>query len=214
MKSLSVELWGYPGSGKTTVSRWLQNEMGVPVIRVGSIAQSIARNRWRAAVLATDRRLLSSMFPGPDAAARRRLASLWLRQACTVAGRSAPPLLEEGLVHGLWRSLYSDPSAAGKTWWRNFLGSLVGKVIVLDVAPAAALARIKQKEVVRGVNLELVSAPLSGAEWERARYAYATLLGLLKDARGVELSVIDVGNRSVAAIAAEVAHRFEMLVAE
>lgn len=213
MKALSVELWGYPGSGKTSVAGRLRDEARLPVIRVQSLRASLARSPSRAIRAAADRRFLSALVPGRDAAARRRLASLWLRQACMVAGRSSPALLEEGLVHGLWRSLYYDPSAAGKSWWRRFADGLSGTVIVLDVEPATALARIREKPLVRGVNLELAGAPLGGEAWGRARHAYDTLLALLRNARAVDLVEIDAGARGVASIAAEVARRFDMATA-
>lgn len=181
-----IEFWGYPGSGKTTLSRML-SASGV----------CVADTRWRgvaASPFITGRLLaceplLRSALGRSDGAAQS-LASVALRQSVAfAAARQTPAIVQEGVVHEIWRILYRHPEEAQRSWWNAYLKYAGPTVLVLDISPEHALNRIRTKTNQGPVNRELATSA-DGDAWSRATAAYAALLAAITERE--ELRILKV----------------------
>ena len=154
-----IELWGYPGAGKTTTARAAK--------RAG--LSRVHEMRADTAKLSFDCKL---------ARARAAFAQIKAEQAAAIESADADGsvLFDEGLLNEIWRQLYRNPEFIGQDWWHEYLADAQSRIIVLDVAPDCARERIRSKPDMGPINLELRDAPLDGEQWERARMAYDAIL--------------------------------------
>jgi hypothetical protein len=111
----------------------------------------------------------------PEQANRLAILSRALRQISTLAGQGTPCVLEEGLVHEVWRRLYHHPALIPRAWWKRYLSLSPTTVIVLSVSPDRARERIRTKVKHGPVNLELKDTPLDGPLWRQASLAFAAI---------------------------------------
>jgi hypothetical protein len=169
------ELWGYPGAGKSTIAHGLAKRRSIVVPESPSFARSFARHPIRSAlVLARNGVLMNrALWESGHSDQRITIAAAAARQACLAADHDSPFLLEEGVVHEVWRALYREPALIRERWWRRVLRRNTAHLVVLEVSPARAQAGIRVKTFGLGpANLELKDAPLDGECWRRARAAF------------------------------------------
>lgn len=164
-----VELAGLPGSGKTTLVRGL-------VATRPDLRSTIVRPGWGS--LLTRRGLALHPFNlaravGPDRGwpAWPALVARALAQAAIRPAPGATILLEEGIVHHVWRTLYLHPGLEDAGWDR--LLDQQGPLVVLAVSRGTRAARVAAKPGPGPVNREL--ATQAGA-WARGEALFNRVL--------------------------------------
>jgi AAA domain len=167
-RSLTVELAGLPGSGKSRLARMLVRglgERGIPVSQpqapMGVSVPTARRLARKAAACATTavsaprhttrlaQGVLASGQPSrPDAAARLVQLLVALNVAALPGGTPGVSIVDEGLVQALWsiglRGDVSGVLGAFDFWQRELADVLVVLRVPLDVAQARLNARTSQ----------------------------------------------------------------------
>ncbi|MBY0532169.1 MAG: AAA family ATPase [Xanthobacteraceae bacterium] len=158
-KSHLVELWGYPGAGKTTVAR--------AVSRAGLCHTHEMR---------ADTANLS--YHCKKERARAALAKVKAEQKSALEkfATQRSILFDEGVLNEIWRQLYRNPEFIAQDWWREHVADAAPRIILLDVAPHCARDRIRTKTQPGPINCELREAALEGAQWKRAIAAYEAIV--------------------------------------
>ena len=181
-----IELWGYPGSGKTTISNILKSKAVVDVIDLWDPEQNILAHPIRA--YHTMREIQSLREPSArHAVQERNLERLALRQCVSFSGRTRATLIEEGITHEIWRLLFSDPSMVDLLWWRRFLSYAGPIVVVLETSPETACRRIQTKSNPGPLNRELMRHSVESPRWKQAVRAYDEVLHGLTLSSSVEV---------------------------
>jgi hypothetical protein len=184
------ELWGYPGAGKSTQARLLQHRRDVDLVPLPSLARSLAL-RPRTGLQSVWREDLWAAFV-PRFAGRNPetlIARTAVRQRVALTG-AASSLVEEGVLHEIWRALLNHTDYQRTGAWQGFLRLGGPNVIVLDVTPVEALRRIRTKHEMGPVNRQLASA--NDHMWRRAVDAYQSLLDAIRGNQALAVSVINV----------------------
>lgn len=192
MQHVQCELCGYPGAGKTTVARTLGHQFGivVPALRRAPTGLA-ARSRWVLSECA-EPTLWHSCIPPSSPLKRRKRSVSWLAycQRVTLAECNGPCVLEEGVIHEIWRLLYKHPDQLGESWWLDFVSRAAPVVLLLDVPPQLALSRIRSKPAPGPINRELLEDTTT-ERWARAAAALHALRAAIAASRANRLISLD-----------------------
>ncbi len=173
-----IELAGLPGSGKSTIVRELQR--GDPsfhslVVRpaFGALLPNRAGgvNAWAA------------LQPGPAWPAWASLCARHAAQSSLDPGARDTLLLEEGIVHHVWRSRFLHPGLDRRPW-----GALLespAPLIVLVASQAVRHQRVSGKAHGGPVNRQLATAAPGDATWQRAERLMEEVLAAARGFRTV-----------------------------
>lgn len=185
-----IEFWGYPGSGKTTLSNMLAaSGVHVADIRRRSIA---AKPFIVGQMLATEPLLWRGVRRQDEPANSLARAALF-QSVAFAAIKGRPAIVQEGVINEIWRIIYRNPEEARQAWWSKYLQYAGPNVLILDISPEHSLNRIHTKANQGPVNRELATQP-NGDEWSRAKAAYATMLDVMAgrdDLRVLKVPVLD-----------------------
>jgi len=154
-----IELAGLPGSGKSTIVARL-------IGATGSLRSTVVKPRV-AAFLGNPLRLGSGLMPGASWPA---WLSLCARRAAqddlADPGRAAVLILEEGIVHHVWRSRFLHRGIDRRPW-ATLLDS-PAPLVVLVASRAVRHARVAGKRSGGAVNQQLALGDPGDATWLRA----------------------------------------------
>lgn len=185
--SRSVELFGVPGAGKSTLYAHLANRLGgiddgwelTPKTGVASL---VRLSPSQVAVA-----FARGMAADPRAAASRagaQLTSSVARQAVAIAAARRCCVFHEGAVNAAWRVQFESNLALPVRWLRAMLPAS-DLVVVLDVDAATARERIRSKGRQGPINRRLAEAPLDSATWAGAFAAYRSIREAIGQGDGV-----------------------------
>ena len=195
-----IELAGLPGAGKTSIARLTSQRSKNVDLRVPSsrFSHLVGLHPVRFARGLTKWLTLRRQWSNKRALARLvrrrfRYDSVgWTRKS------SSCLLLEEGLVHSIWRELFRDPSLKLEPW-QELLEGYELAVVVIELPSHVAAGRIASKRQRGPINEQLVRADAD--QWVLAvdlynlvlqQVPYVTVQGienLESVARGLELSM-------------------------
>ena len=168
-----IEFAGLPGSGKSTLVRRVTRDLGLPTCVLAPL------DSW--GLLRHPRSALTVVLglPALSWARGQRSASLRLLQLCAAQGALSqsrtPWLLEEGLVHHVWRAVFLQPELANTAWPRMLTGR--HSVLVLETDDQTRYSRIQSKTGRGPVNEALRRAGIGGPEWTRSVESFREVLG-------------------------------------
>jgi predicted kinase len=176
-----IELAGLPGSGKTSITRELMNADRTIDRKVMSSDFGRAL-RHPVALVATLAR-----YGAYHGRATRRWLKIVMRHHHQrhMPGTGARMLiLEEGVTHHLWRTLFLFPELRSAHW--ASLLDVPQPLVVFDAPPDVRRERIKAKTVASGqINDELASTDPSEEPWTRGAEIFDRMIDAAARARHV-----------------------------
>jgi hypothetical protein len=205
-RSGSIELFGVPGAGKSTLYAHLADRLsgiddGWELTPKAGMASLVRRSPSQVAVA-----FARGLAAGPRTVTSRagvQLTSSVARQAVAIATARRYCVFHEGAVNAAWRVQFESDLALPVRWLRAVLPAS-DLVVVLDVDGATARERIRSKRRQGPINRRLAEAPLDSETWARAFAAYRSI----REAIGLGDGVFVVENAgSVAEAAGAVAER-------
>lgn len=192
MESKTVELFGLPGSGKTTIAISVLGRSNIAVIDAHS---RILKEGFKR-LLVRSPQLVLDVHPSLVAKALfdreiRRFVLGRMRQKLVTreAENNCVLLYQEGLISTVWRSL-TQGSNISDTDLRHLL-PCTDQVVFLDVEPSLARERIQGKRELGPINQLLADAPLDSMVWQRAVASRDLIVNLLRKELGPKLVSID-----------------------
>lgn len=211
MATMHIELCGYPGAGKTTVAQVLHRERGIGLPKLVSTRSAVFSAPHVAACTLAKPDILGSAVSCGAAGSRgrRRLARVAIRQATTLAGQQEGALLDEGVVHEVWRLLYEFPQWIDRGWWADTLALACPVVIGLDVSLQQAREGIRRKQNPGRINAQLASASPHSGPWQRAQAAMDAVYSTLEGRDEVELIRLDTTGWDVKRVSKEISDRLD-----
>lgn len=179
--ALHVELCGYPGAGKTTVAQRLHETRGVRLPKLASTTTLVRSHPLKALALLLRPRILATLLTFGSRGARdcRKLARTAIRQTLARTDLSEPAVLDEGVVHDIWKVLYANPAHLNRRWWRAFLRYACPVVVVLEVSPQHARDAMRAKPDPGRINRALIDADLDSETWRDSEASLQALLDVL-----------------------------------
>ena len=205
MRGGRCELWGYPGAGKSTIAQALKRKFGVCIPALHEPSTRFDDRLKRRMFHLRSKALWAAYLPpdSPLKKSKRSLAMMAYRQAVTLARCKMPCVLEEGIVHEIWRILYRHPDQIEKSWWKRAIAGAAPTVIVLDLSPELAMQRVRSKSKPGRINVELRD-DASGEKWTKAVQAYNALSRALLEQESVRVFTIDSSKSDVDNICREI----------
>ena len=198
------ELWGFPGAGKSTQAKLLRGRRELSLVKLRPFPWSFLTRPSVAVDAMSDPNVMQGVRQGllryrnPYG----RISRLAVQQLVALRGRPLH-LIEEGLVHEIWRHLYSAEGQAFANW-QPFMKYVGPNIILLDVEPQEALRRIHTKRSLGPINRQLAGVGIEKEQWGRAIAAYHQLHEEIKRTPGVTLSVIKVDDLQPAEVSEEI----------
>jgi hypothetical protein len=183
----SIELFGVPGSGKTSLFRRLladaTRDQAAPLFD-GWAATSKVRALdlvrdapWDVATTIT-RGLLAA--PGPTCTpAGLEVASSCVRQRLAVQRSPATCLFHEGAANAAWRAQFRSERPLPVPYLAAMLPAS-DAVVAIEIDATTARARIRSKPQRGPLNDRLAEAPPDGCVWELAMACYASVREALR----------------------------------
>jgi thymidylate kinase len=177
-----IELAGPPGVGKSTAIRRLV--AAYPEWERQVIRQSLWVFPSHPAATA---RAIAHWVP-PCARweqpfAAMQLARRRVNQDILARFRRAPLVLEEGVIHHLWRGLFLRPAWESEAWQPLVANSV--PVVALQLVDDTLFERVANKERAHPVSARLATQGPDSDDWRRARALYSRVLAEAERTRRV-----------------------------
>lgn len=206
--SMTIELWGWPGAGKTTVREALElrGRVQAPTLK-SYLRNPIDPFPWYSSTSIRKAVLLRESLGDAHSKSRDAAVAAALRQLDAEKSFGRPLVLEEGVVHEVWRQMLADPDLIGQRWWRRAIDLVPHRVFILDVQPAEARARIATKQNVGPINKAMRDSELTDDIWRRGILAYEAIKRFLTTKTRRSVTGID----SWSATTDEIAEKIERL---
>lgn len=177
----SVELFGLPGSGKTTLFESMRRQPaggvadGFAAIEKLSVLECLRRRP--VATIALLFRLLPVAPELAELGARQVVVNS-LRQRCVVLHPSSVTVFQEGITHEVWRQTMNGTELSDR---------LVSKVlpvteatVLLDAPLSTISSRLGTKRSPGPISRSLRDQEIDGSRWRQAQAAYERLTRLLE----------------------------------
>jgi len=206
-----VEWFGYPGAGKSTIVRSMHDRWNLETPKLCPTRALFWSHPLQTAKLFAHPVIASSLFHygSPGSRQRRKLARAAVRQSISMAVLQAPAVLDEGVVHQIWKTLYSQPEWIDRAWWKPFFAFACPTVLLARTSPAQALEGMRQKRRPGALNRELLEASLSEPRWQAAEAAMEAVVAALEERGKDALISVDAEAWDVEQACEELAPRLE-----
>lgn len=168
-----VELAGLPGIGKTTIVRALAESDAARTYQV--VRQSLWPLLTTPVVTARSAvRWLPAAATWPQPRDALMLARRRVNQDTVVAGAHSALVLEEGMIHQVWRGLFLHPDWESAPWQPLVADTI--PTVVLTADDATLHRRLGVKAQPGPVSKLLAARGPGSPEWSRARDLYERVL--------------------------------------
>lgn len=200
------ELWGYPGAGKTSIAHSLAGKatitIGAPLGIGGYLRHLPTAAGMRSALVLM--RAFGATADKTEITVFGRAARIAFGQRLTLSKTDEPTIVEEGVIHEIWRALYRNPNLLGSKVWRTLLAFSAPRVIVLGCSMERAKEHIALKHVHGLINAELSQASIDSEEWRSAKMAHDFIIAELSTKQNSVLQTIDTDGLSIESVKDEV----------